>query len=340
MSDKVARTLTNPSNRAKPKDDNDRRIVYRSVLENPFRIQWPSVPVNLQNSILARVIDMSEGVSEYHLSREKMSRKRKRSQKGSNSRRSKRRCPGEQAVQADGNVGEDPEPTTAYIDPAFPPAPRTEPDDETSGNSILPQPVIRPHLTTGINEVTKLLERVAQSYRQTISALDTLVPESRSDTASILILVCRGDVDPPILIDHLPYLVAACNSSRSDSLDNGIWLVPLQKGAESSLADALGLRRVSVLAVHGDAPRFRELAPLLGGVQLLRASWLIPRQGQHERLVPTHVKQLRTTAPKDMKGAKEQRARSRAAARERKKEKKQKVAQKTVISSAAPLCPT
>ncbi|KAF9819910.1 hypothetical protein IEO21_01771 [Rhodonia placenta] len=320
MSDKVARTLTNPSNRAKPKDDNDRRIVYRSVLENPFRIQWwPSVPVNLQNSILARVIDMSEGVSEYHLSREKMSRKRKRSQKGSNSRRSKRR---------------------SYIDPAFPPAPRTEPDDETSGNSILPQPVIRPHLTTGINEVTKLLERVAQSYRQTISALDTLVPESRSDTASILILVCRGDVDPPILIDHLPYLVAACNSSRSDSLDNGIWLVPLQKGAESSLADALGLRRVSVLAVHGDAPRFRELAPLLGGVQLLRASWLIPRQGQHERLVPTHVKQLRTTAPKDMKGAKEQRARSRAAARERKKEKKQKVAQKTVISSAAPLCPT
>ena len=39
-------------------------------------------------------------------------------------------------------------------------------------------------------------------------------------------------------------------------------------------------------------------------------------------MIPTHIKQLRTTAPKDMKAAKEQRTKGRAEAKRRKKELK------------------
>ncbi len=40
-----------------------------------------------------------------------------------------------------------------------------------------------------------------------------------------------------------------------------------------------------------------------------------------EDLVPTHIKQVRTSAPKDMKASREQRVKGRAAAKERVKER-------------------
>lgn len=117
------------------------------------------------------------------------------------------------------------------------------------------KPLILEHLVFGINEVTKLLEDTSKSSRETIEldGSDTEKASKRRFTG--LILVCRGDVDPPILISHLPYLVAACNSSQwcSQSTDvstKKIWLVPLSKGAEFPLSQAMGLRRVSVMAVN------------------------------------------------------------------------------------------
>jgi len=61
--------------------------------------------------------------------------------------------------------------------------------------------------------------------------------------------------------------------------------------------------------------------PLLDGVPTLVASWLasIPRP----QLVPTHIKQVRTTAPKDMKAAKERRLEGKALAKQRRKGAKQ-----------------
>jgi hypothetical protein len=39
MSDKTARTHTHKSNRS-ARHDNDSKVVFKSVLDNPFRIQW------------------------------------------------------------------------------------------------------------------------------------------------------------------------------------------------------------------------------------------------------------------------------------------------------------
>jgi ribonuclease P/MRP protein subunit POP3 len=40
MSDKAARTYTHASNRAKPLEPGERKVVFKSSLDNPFRIQW------------------------------------------------------------------------------------------------------------------------------------------------------------------------------------------------------------------------------------------------------------------------------------------------------------
>lgn len=74
-------------------------------------------------------------------------------------------------------------------------------------------------------------------------------------------------------------------------------------------------------------PDLEAFQSLLGSVPVLRAAWL--SQPEHASgtnpgrlLVPTHIKQLRTTVPVDMKAAKEQRAKGKAEAKLRKKERK------------------
>jgi len=45
MADKAAKIHTQQSNREKPRKAGERKVVFKSVLENPFRIRWliPSV---------------------------------------------------------------------------------------------------------------------------------------------------------------------------------------------------------------------------------------------------------------------------------------------------------
>lgn len=83
-----------------------------------------------------------------------------------------------------------------------------------------------------------------------------------------------------------------------------------------------------------DTPRLDTITKLLTTVQPPSASWLIPRtlhsakpSTQH---VPTHIKQLRTTAPRDMRKAKEERAKGREAAKEKRKEENIKTKMKNV----------
>ena len=65
------------------------------------------------------------------------------------------------------------------------------------------------------------------------------------------------------------------------------------------------------------APGLGQLEPLLAAVPDPSASWMTSIQGV--ALEPSHVKQLLTTAPRDMKAAKALRAKGRAAAKERRK---------------------
>ena len=84
---------------------------------------------------------------------------------------------------------------------------------------------------------------------------------------------------------------------------------------------------------HQDAtPDLEAFRSLLDSVPILRAPWLT--QPEHTSrsnpgelgtlLVPTHIKQLRTTVPKDMRAAKEQRTKGRGEAGRRRKERESK----------------
>ena len=307
------------------------------------------MPINVQNAVLSRLILSLEGVAAHHASKTAQSRekKRPRSQESGPNKR-KKTSAGNEDGTSDPPVG-----TSSVPD---------EPMDVGGADqeSVIPtEPPIIPHLILGINQVTKRLEHQARAYRQILGATPTITeggtPQPPPSRPVSVVFVCRADVDPPLLISHLPTLIASCNSSRNAVANPEshppIKLVPIPKGSESLLADAAGLRRLAVLALdviilfhitaiwrplifiwnhQNTTPDLEAFQSLLDSVPVLRASWL--SQPEHASnsdpgelsasLVPTHIKQLRTTVPKDMKAAKEQRTKARTEAKRRKRERK------------------
>jgi ribonuclease P/MRP protein subunit POP3 len=206
----------------------------------------PSVPINVQNAVFSRLILSLEGVAAHHESR----KKRRRGQPtGPNKRR--KTSAGEEHDASDPIA----QPVGTYTAP-----------DEMMGVDVeaadqepvtMTEPEIIPHLIMGINQVTKRLEHQARIFRETCTAVETITNGDSSQSPPSgpisIVFVCRADVDPPLLISHLPPLIASCNSSLN-ALTNPesyppIKIVPVPKGSESLLADATGLRRVAVLAL-------------------------------------------------------------------------------------------
>ncbi|CAE6425241.1 unnamed protein product [Rhizoctonia solani] len=98
-----------------------------------------------------------------------------------------------------------------------------------------------------------------------------------------------------------------------------IKLATLPMGGEHTLAEVVGLRRVAVMALDVETPGLGRLESLLSAIPPLRASWLAPPSNisqEPKELVPTHVKQLKTSAPKDMKAHREKRKREVGEAKE------------------------
>lgn len=201
----------------------------------------PYVPINVQNAVLSRLILSLESVAAHHESK----RKRHRAQlTGPNKRR--KTSAGKENGASD--------PISLPVGACATPDELTGVEGANLESVMLTEPPIVPHLILGINQVTKRLEHQARAYRQTLSAItDGEASQPPPSGPLSIVFVCRADVDPPLLISHLPALIASCNSSRSAVADPEahppIKLVPLPKGSESLLADATGLRRVAVLAL-------------------------------------------------------------------------------------------
>jgi ribonuclease P/MRP protein subunit POP3 len=250
MSDKIARTITHPSNRAKAKDVRETKTVFKAVLDNPHRIHWcvpvaglerplimkqrPSVPLNLQNAILAKILQLLDGTSEYQLQRFAAGRKRKCGKEKTSQTKKQKVELDESQSSASERRDEDGPPVLSGL-------PQVDMVVE------LEPPALFRHLVYGINEVTKRLENQTQAVRRSVVA--RLPEQPAKDPLPTLgsIFVCRSDMNLSLPLDHLPHLIAAYNSSRPPSF---VTLVPLPKGAELSLAQALGVRRVSVFGIE------------------------------------------------------------------------------------------
>ncbi|KIM47741.1 hypothetical protein M413DRAFT_62833 [Hebeloma cylindrosporum] len=301
-SDKNARTLSQPSNRARPREIREKKVVFKGVLDSPFRIHWPSVPLNLQNAILSHILQLLEGVSAYLSHRSAQNRKRKRNA-----------ILGEPTSQKKPrktlNTGENASP---HDRPSLEPI-NQKPTVEAAERVDFESPLILSHLLYGVNVVTKRLEIQTQRARRPTVISADISGQLLDPKPLKYIFVCRADVDPPLLIDHLPHLVAAYNSTNPSEY---LKLIPLPQGSELALARALGIRKVTVLGIDTGFPDDPRLSSLLESVSTLSASWL---STPAPPLIATHIKHLRTTAPKDMKAARVLRTEEKAAAKEKKK---------------------
>lgn len=265
----ATRVQNNFSNRAKARLALERKSVFKSVLDNPFRVKWPSIPVNLQNLCLARLVTCLGSLPP-----------RQRSGKVRT---------GAEAMPAQSSS----KPNEADL--AF------------------------PSLVIGINQVTRALEHQIRSARWLTTVHDPGQPVISQDPCSELSVVfaCSGDVNPPILVEHIPHLVASFNSLSTAKRGSStrVKLVPLPKGSESILARAVGLRMAAVIGVYKNHPILASIQDILDSTPDLVAPWLSSPESSQQQLIPTHIKQLRTSIPKDIKAAKEQRLRARKEAK-------------------------
>ncbi|KAI6120627.1 hypothetical protein EDD16DRAFT_826432 [Pisolithus croceorrhizus] len=278
----------NFSNRAKARLALERKSVFKSVLDNPFQVKWPSVPVNLQNLCLARLVTCLERLPP-----------RQRSGKVRT---------GAEAMPAQSSP-EPSEGTEHFLEQSTVHQLNTLP----TADLAFPSPVI------GINQVTRALERQLRSARWLTTVRDPGQPAISQEPSSELSVVfaCSSDVNPLILVEHIPHLVASCNSlstAKRGSTTN-VKLVPLPKGSESTLARAVGLRTAAVIGVYENHPILPSIRDILDSIPDLVAPWLSSTESSQQQLIPTHIKQLRTSIPKDIKAAKEQRLRARKEAK-------------------------
>ena len=215
-------------------------IVYTTKM-----VYRPSVSANVQNAILAHMLDILSGVAEHNLAREQLSKKRRR------------RC-GSQRVHSAKKAKVDPNAASSDpLDLAGNPENQFADEDTADARSI---PSVLSAVTVGINEVTKRLESLVKTYRRRVETHPQQGELSNpnhlaSVSPSLLVIACRADVNPPMLMSHIPNLVGACNSiGRVNGNDSGrsgrTWLVPMPRGTESTLSSAMGLRRVSILLVE------------------------------------------------------------------------------------------
>lgn len=109
-------------------------------------------------------------------------------------------------------------------------------------------PGASPHPIIGVNAVTRALESQLGVTRKHV-VVDNRPQNGDQLPASspiVIVFACCADVDPSALVDHIPYLVAGCNSPRN--VTQPIKLVPLPKGSEPTISQILGVRRAAVVA--------------------------------------------------------------------------------------------
>jgi len=203
------------------------------------------VPVNVQNRFLALLVNLADGISEHRQESRQRKRKAKDAHLESANVSKKTRVVLRTSTEADGTDGSVAPGGGTMEDASATEVEVKEAEDQAQRE---PPPVLQ-HLTIGINEVTRKLESQIKSSRQTVIISDKYTVSSEHSLQSRIkvVFVCRADIDPPILVDHMPHLISACNSLRKPP--DFVKLVSLPKGAELTLAAALGLRRVAVIAV-------------------------------------------------------------------------------------------
>jgi ribonuclease P/MRP protein subunit POP3 len=146
-------------------------------------------------------------------------------------------------------------------------------------------PKISSYITCGINETTSSLEKcsAAASSLARVNLNSKRRPTEEEEKESLgkapeietqdlveAVFVCTSDGQPSELHAHLPVLCKLASQGGRKPVK----LVPLPKGAETRLAAALGLPRVSVVGLKSGAENSDTLMGILGTILDVYVPWL------------------------------------------------------------------
>ncbi|KAJ3190375.1 hypothetical protein HDU85_000671 [Gaertneriomyces sp. JEL0708] len=248
--------------------DKGRRLVFRHVFDSPFNFQWPSLTAEDSAEALRMLCDIFAPVCEYRKAQAAQRKKaildkvivRKKEQaakrvadeqskvqlatipvtldeiEATQKKKKKKRKVEMNVVDAlDGGC--------TAVSNAAPTA------NAHSVDVDLPLRVgLEPlrDIVVGVNAVTKCLEQSSQP---------TPEQSSQSPARLRLVFVCNQDVPATHLFTHIPAMVQLAGEH--------VLLCPLAKGAEDQISSSLGLKRVSILGIKTDTPRFDALYQLL-----------------------------------------------------------------------------
>lgn len=172
----------------------------------------------------------------------------------------------------------------------------------------------------GVNAVTRSLEGWIQAARERAS------PPGPPSTAPRFVFVCAADMDPPVLVSHVPMLVGAYNAicagkrhveKDDDTMDrHALWepaefhspetpavsLVPVPEGSEFLLSTAMCVRRLSALLVTLSMPsdklaRLELCVKHALGVDAVHQGYRVSWLDHVDDVQAPHVKHVASSAP-------------------------------------------
>ncbi|KAH7041163.1 uncharacterized protein B0I36DRAFT_20097 [Microdochium trichocladiopsis] len=156
-----------------------------------------------------------------------------------------------------------------------------------------PAPELLSHIDVGLVAVTRRLQNLSKDTRADPPKIQLLATgeDKAVQRPCAAVFVARAS-QPSILNSHLPQLIAVASQALPD--EEPIRLFGISKSCEARLSDALGIPRVSCIAMDADAPGAKTILSFVRErVPPVTLEWLaVARSGEYQT---TNIKHVATT---------------------------------------------
>ncbi|KAJ2157832.1 RNase P and RNase MRP subunit [Coemansia sp. RSA 552] len=232
-----------------------RRQVFKHALEKPYATNWPSASSNVQGEIVSVLCTALQPLGAYFAESRRISKYNRRSRRRDLQQR-------QRGVER---------PSVA--------------DRKPLTEAALSGADLRKYVVLGINSTTRALEKQARRSKAAPASNDDLV----------MVVVCRGDVEPQ-LVAHFPALAHAARTTSTPRLR---LIGAGASGTEQQIARAVGQQRASVVGIRaGAAALDLAVQKAVTAVPAPSVPWIgSGSQAGVPVLYPMAVRELRTTAP-------------------------------------------
>ncbi|KAK4123813.1 hypothetical protein N657DRAFT_572969 [Parathielavia appendiculata] len=175
-----------------------------------------------------------------------------------------------------------------------------DPSSETPASStqappVPPPPELAAHVDVGLSAISRTLQAMSGKNEAGPSSIDAPAKRGKSDSKPnakpyTVVFVARSGQSPAFNC-HFPQMVAV--AAQSQLADKAIRLVGFSKACEDRLSAALGIPRVSSIALREDAPQAKGLVDFVREhVAPIEVPWL--QEAQSGRFLETKIDAVAT----------------------------------------------